>query len=152
MISDLSIIFGASLTALILLTTICGPEGARRSAITLAGNWLFCMAFVGLTGNYTPWGWFWTIDLLSAAVVTIRPMSGWQAALAYIYMGQLGLHGWFAITGGDPRRYLSWLDGLLIIQISLVFTWTGGHGLNRIWRAYRHRALRFVRISGASDS
>ena len=141
MIATSSILFGAGLAGLMALAAITGPDSARRSAIVLGLNWLSCMAFVEASGNYTPWAWFWAMDFMSAFAITARPVSRWQAVIALIYIGQIGIHTWFAITGGDPRRYISWLDGLLTLQVLLVLTWTGGHGLNRIWRSRRWRFL-----------
>ena len=130
------------LCALAALSWLTGHDASRRATFTMLCNWTSCEAFVLLSGAHTPWAWFWVIDLFSAIAVTIRPVSRWQAMLAYIYIGQLGIHGWFAIMGGDPLRYLSWLDGLLMLQMLLVLCWTGGHGLNRIWRAHHRGAVR----------
>lgn len=152
MISESSILFGTALAGLMALTALCGPDSARRSALVLGLNWLSCNAFVWASGNYTPWAWFWVMDLISALAVTSRPVSRWQAVIAFLYIGQIGIHtqfalaqagllDWLAITGGDPHRYISWLDRLLTMQVLLVLTWTGGHGLYRIWRARRGRFL-----------
>ena len=141
MISESSILFGVALSGLMALTALFGPDPARRSALVLGMNWLSCMTFVWASGNYTPWAWFWAMDFMCALAVTSRPVSRWQAVIAFLYIGQIGIHTWFAITGGDPHRYISWLDGLLTMQVLLVLTWTGGHGLNRIWRSRRWRVL-----------
>ncbi len=98
------------------------------------------MVFFAVTGNYTPWLWFWAMDFLSAVAVTIRPMSLWQKVLAFLYMFQFGFHAGFAIMGGDPLRYLYGLDLLFGLQMLLVFTWTGGHGLYRLCRAHHWRS------------
>lgn len=121
-------------------TLLCGPTAARRGTATLCANWVACSVYVAISGNYTPWAWFWVIDFLSAMALTIQPISKWQRILSYTYMGQLGFHAYYAIARGDPTTYLLGLDLLFSAQIFLMILWTGGHGLYRLCRAYHWRS------------
>lgn len=133
-------VHGFLLLAIVVATTLaCGPKAARRSTATLCNSWVACTTFVAMTGNYTPWAWFWAVDFLCAAALTIQPIARWQRWLSYTYMGQMGFHAAYAITGGDPLRYLYGLDILFAVQIFIMLLWTGGHGLYRLCRAYHWR-------------
>lgn len=122
------------------MTLLCGPQHARRATATLVANWTVQTAYVLITKNYTPWLWFWIVDLASAATLSgLRPVSKWQSGLVYLYMVQLGFHGGFALFGRarhDIDLYLAGLDVTLAIQMLLVFIWTGGNGLYRFCRAH----------------
>ncbi len=156
----------AALNILLVMTVLCGPGGARRSAVTLAANWTSCTAYVALSGNFTPWAWFWAMDFLCAAALLLHPVSKWQRWLAYSYMLQFGFHAAFGfaqymrghgasnaftVAGGDPLQYLGRLDTVLIVQLGLVAIWTGGHGLYRLCRAHRWRSVLLNKILGWTD-
>lgn len=125
-----------------------GPHGARRCIAVLATNWALCCAFVSLTGNFTPWAWFWTMDLFSAAAITIPPISKWQKGIAALYMFQFGFHAGYGIFGGGQMRYLTGLDALFLMQLLIITIWTTGHGLYRFRCAHPHRASRLDTVLG----
>lgn len=133
-------------TAFLLLALVVsasfavGPDGARRCALVLALNWAMCSSFVAISGNYTPWAWFWVMDLLAAAAITFPPVSRWQSFIAITYMFQFGFHAGFGIRGGATALYLGGLDGLFLIQLLTVSIWTLGHGLYRFRRDHHCRA------------
>ncbi len=121
--------------ALVALALLCGSEVQRRCALTIAANWLACTAFVEVTGQYTPWAWFWAMDLVSAIAVTLRPVGRFQRLLVYSYSFQIGFHAAYGMTdAGDDRRYLGALDAVLILQMLLVFVWIAADGVRHLNR------------------
>jgi hypothetical protein len=139
-VSELQALIG--LVTVGLAAWLFGPVYAKRAAAVMLANWVFCAAFVRGFGETTPWAWFWAIDLISAAAISIPPVSAWQRIVVYLYILQIGFHAGFGLWGQtyhDKLTYLAGLDTLLALQMLLVLTWTAGHGLYRLCRAYSWR-------------
>lgn len=139
------------LVVLVAMTLLLGPKAAYRGMTTLIANWTCCTAYILLTHNYAPWAWFWVVDFLSAAALTIHPISKWERTLVRLYMIELGFHGGYALwgrTAADMKLYLAGLDIAFAAQMFTIFIWTGGHGLYRLCCARRWRSPLLLQVLG----
>lgn len=135
--------FGIAIALLLLASQAFGSDQQRKCAVTIAANWTACTAYVLVSDNYTPWIWFWVMDILSAVAVTsLRPVSRARKALAFSYMVQFGIHAGYGLADrGDPLTYLRLLDYVLVAQMVLIFTWIAADGLLHSDRFRRFRSV-----------
>lgn len=130
--------WGIPIGLLLVMSFMTGIPTMKRCAMVIAANWIAASAYVGISGNLTPWAWFWAIDM-AAAIIVVIPPKGWvQRVIAYLYLGQIGIHAGFGIGRiGSPLNYLQALDVVLAAQMLLLGGWIVAHGVGE-WSG-RHR-------------
>jgi len=129
--------FGIALGLLCVMALLLNHSTMQRTAFIMLGNWVVCQIFVELSGNYTPWSWFWAMDLIAAAAVLVHPLGRHQQVIGGIYGVMIGWHTAFAWSGNDAGFYLYGLDFALLMQMVVLFLWGVGHGVAHISGLHR---------------
>lgn len=118
-----------SVAVAIILAALCVRDrSAMATAGILLGNWAACALMYYTAGDVTNWVALASIDYVSAVVLALIAVRGWQLAVVALYAGMLVLHVAYSLhdifrVGITPLQYFDALTVLAWLQLVAVGGW-----------------------------